>query len=235
MIFNDPFDTMPELKFYNGIMFFGIIMIIIDNVLELSLYFGNTNYQHSESNLNSIGSVFFFSNSIGTESVFFMLAFIRMTHMLQMYYSQETKTTLYPFKILIMYFLRTWVPLMCTVIYGISVLYYWGGGPMYEYSFDKFVWNEAGTTRCALYWWSPMFYLGSIYPSEVSKECFNWLWLISAEFFNFLTLLIVFSIYRKSKKFAYYFVVFMFFACMVSIAAIAIYNGYDVTAIYPPQ
>ena len=93
---------------------------------------------------------------------------------------------------------------------------------MYSYSYYEWIWNG----RCDVYWWPNFLYLQSVLPSNYENICFNWLWLISVEAINFVFLIMIFIVYTKFKRLAYYCAMGMFMACFLSVLVITIVKDY---------
>jgi hypothetical protein len=113
-------------------------------------------------------------------------------------HSENQRTWFLAFKYIIQFWVRNWFPVAFIMVFGICFLFWWGSGPLFEFSYNKFVWNQ----RCEEYWWAPLFFISSVYPNSATNECFNWLWFISCEFICFIILCLIFEIYRWSIKLA---------------------------------
>lgn len=117
-----------------------------------------------------------------------------MFYLLTSYYidhAEDSKNWFLVFKYILQYLIRNWFSIGFVLVFGICFLFWIGGGPLYTYSYNKFVWDK----WCYLYWWSPLFFASSVFPNDSESECFNWLWLISCEFISFIFLCIIFEIY----------------------------------------
>jgi len=139
----------------------------------------------------------FFQSDFFIVVLLFTLGFKRMTEVLNHYYKFEEKhqSEKYALKFLIKYFMRTWVPIVTVILFGLTIMGYIGFGPMFSFSYTY--WVECD--YCHKWFWANFVYLNSILPFDTEYlMCFQWLWFISAEAILFCFLVVAFLLFRKN-------------------------------------